>query len=160
MKNLIEKSKYLNLIAVLALLVSFVVALGWGVMQAFKAWKEVVTSVGQSSEISLYLIKTIDAFLISIVLYLLAVSIYKLFIGDLNIPPQMVAKNLAELKSKLSSLIVLVLVVSFVEEIFENNPPINEVIGYAVSISLICGVLVAFSYVNGKHSHDEDDAAH
>ena len=160
MKKIIEKSKYLNLIAVFALLASFVFALGWSVAQAFKAWKEVVTTAGQSSEIILYLIKTIDAFLVAIVLYLLAVSIYKLFIGDLDIPPQMVAKNLSELKSKLSSLIVLVLVVSFVEEIFETNPPINQVVGYAIAISLICAVLVAFSHFSGKHGHEEDDPAH
>jgi uncharacterized membrane protein YqhA len=47
----------------------------------------------------------IDAFLIAIALYVFTVSIYELFVADLNLPDWMIAHNLDELKAKLSGII-------------------------------------------------------
>jgi uncharacterized membrane protein YqhA len=150
MKALIEKSKYLSLIAVITLLLSFGLALLWGVAKAIKAWREIIISYGQSPDISLLLIKLIDAFLIAIVLYLLAASIYKLFIGNLDLPPFLVARNLTELKSKLSSIIVLVIAVRFVEFLFEGSMQAFHVMWLALATALVGGTLIAFGYFGYK----------
>src|SRR3989304_7248386 len=98
MRNLMEQSKYLSVIAVVTLLLIFILALLWGVARAVAAGYEIIASFGQSSAISLLLIKVIDSFLIAIVLYLLAASIYRLFVGDPGLPARMVARNLPGLK--------------------------------------------------------------
>jgi len=155
MKTLIEKSKYLSLIAVITLLLSFGLALLWSVAKAVTAWGEIISSYGQSSAISLLLIKLIDSFLISIVLYLLAASIYKLFIGDLELPSHLVANNLSELKSKLSSVIVLVIAVRFVESLFGESMQPVQVMWLALATTLVAGTLIAFSYFSSKNEKDE-----
>ena len=156
MKTLIEKSKYLSLIAVVVLLVTFALALLWGVGSAFAAWREIVTSFGQSSKIILLLIKLIDAFLIAITLYLLAASMYRMFIGELNLPSQLVARNLTELKSKLSSLIVLVIVVRFMETFFADTVEPIQIMWLAVATALAAGTLIAFSYFSSKNGKAEE----
>jgi uncharacterized membrane protein YqhA len=154
MKTLIEKSKYIMLIAVFTLLLTSGLTLLWGVAKAFIAWREIITSYGQSSTISILLIKLIDSFLIAIVLYLLAASIYELFIGDLDLPSQMVAHNLPELKSKLSGIIVLVIAVHFTEMLFEESVPPIQVMWLAVATALIAGVLIAFANFGPKNNKD------
>lgn len=150
MKTFLEKSKYLSLIAVVTLLLSFAVALLWGVVKAITAWREIITSVGQSSEISLLLIKVVDAFLIAIVLYLLAASIYKLFVGDVELPSRMVARNLPELKSKLSGVIVLVMAVRFAESLFEGAVAPLQLLWLALATAVVAAALIAFSYFGYK----------
>ena len=66
MKTLITRARYLSLVAVVALLAAFLLALLWGLARTFTAAAEMISSWGQSSSISLYLIKVVDAFLIAI----------------------------------------------------------------------------------------------
>lgn len=150
MKTLIEKSKYFHVIAVITLLVTFGLALLWGVARAIGVWYKIIASYGQSSEINLLLIKLIDIFLIAIVLYLLAASIYYLFVGNLEKPSRMVARNISELKSKLSTLIVLVISVRFVELLFEENIQAIEILWFGIASAFVMGVLIVFAYLSTK----------
>jgi uncharacterized membrane protein YqhA len=151
MKSIIEKSKYLSLLAVITLLLTFALSLIWGIAQAVKAWGEIILSLGQSPDVILSILKLIDAFLVTIVLYILAASIYELFVSKVELPSTLVASSLTELKSKLSSVIVLVLAVHSVEVIFDEGIPGLEKVWQVVAISLIAIVLIAFSYFGTSH---------
>jgi uncharacterized membrane protein YqhA len=145
MKTLIEKSKYLSLVAVISLLITFVLSLFWGISQAIENWMKIILSVGRASDITISMPKLIDVFLIAIFLYILAVSIYTLFVSDVELPTSLVARNLAELKRKLSSVIVLVMAVHFVEVLFEDGISGLEKVWVAIATALVTGVLIAFS---------------
>jgi uncharacterized membrane protein YqhA len=155
MKNILEKSRYLSLLAVFVLLLSFGLALLWSSARAFRAWQEIITSYGQSPAISLLLIKLVDACLIAIVLYILAVSIYKLFVGELALPSGMAANSLSGLKNKLGGVIVLVIVVRFVETMFEATMGTIEILWLAVSTALVGGTLIAFGRFGPGEDRDE-----
>ena len=158
MKTIFEKSKYLSLIAVFTLLLTFALSIFWGIAQAVNTWKEIILSLGQSSDIILSILKLIDTFLVAIVLYILAVSIYELFVGKVELSSKLVARSLSELKTKLSSLIVLVMAVHFVEVIFDERITGLEMVWQAIAISLVAIVLIAFSYFGAFHGqHDIQD---
>ena len=53
MKTLIEKSRYLGLVAVVILLLTFALSLFWGTIMAVKAWVLIILSTGQSPDIIL-----------------------------------------------------------------------------------------------------------
>jgi uncharacterized membrane protein YqhA len=159
MKKLIEGTKHLSLIAVITLLLVFILALLWGLARAVAAGYEIISSYGQSSSISLLLIKVIDAFLIAIVLYLLAASIYRLFFDDVGLPPRMVARNLPELKSKLSGVIVLVMAVRFVESLFEETQQPMDLLWLGLGTAAVGGMLIAFSYLGAKDEPADQDKA-
>ena len=144
MKSLIRQSRYLSLIAVVTLLLTFLLALLWGVARAVAAGLEIVRSSGQSSAVSLLLIKSVDAFLIAIVLYILAASIYSLFFDDPGLPSRLVARDLLELKSKLSGVVVLVLAVRFVESLFEEILLPSDVLWVGLAVAAVGGMLIAF----------------
>jgi len=158
MKTLIEKSKYLSLVAVISLLITFVLSLFWGISQAINNWMKILLSVGQASDITISILKLIDVFLIAIFLYILAVSIYKMFVSDVELPASLVARNLTELKGKLSSVIVLVMAVYFAEILFEDGISGLEKVWYAIATALVTGVLITFSYLGasrGDENHQD-----
>jgi uncharacterized membrane protein YqhA len=157
MKALIEKSKYLILIAVVTLLITFALAVFWGVASAVSAWVDIVASAGQAPDITLSLIKLIDVFLLVVVLYLLAASIYKLFIGDVDLPDRLVARNLPELKSKLSGIIVLVIAVHFVEFLFDKNVAPIDLFWVAAATTLVSAALIAFDYISHSKEPEQDE---
>jgi len=153
MKKLFEKSTYLIFIAALVLLVSSIFALLWGTVKAIKVWSLMISSLGQDSAISLGMIQLVDAFLIAVVLYIFAVSVYELFVGDLALPEWMVVHNLDELKVKLGSVIVLVMAVRFVEHLFEELTAPLEVVYYAIATAVVAAALIAFGYFTEKAEH-------
>jgi len=155
MKTIIEKSKYLSIIAVITLLLTFALSLFWGIAQAVKAWAIIILSLGQSSDIILSILKLIDTFLVAIVLYIMAASIYELFVSKVELSSKLVARSLSELKSKLSSVIVLVMAVHFVEVIFDERITGLEKVRQAIAISLVAIVLIALNYFGATHGkHD------
>ena len=158
MKTIIEKSKYLSVLAVVPLLLTFALSLFWGIAQAVKTWGKIILSLGQSADIILLVLKLIDTFLVAIVLYILAASIYELFVGKLELPSNLVARSLSELKSKLSSVIVLVMAVHFVEVIFDDGIAGLEKVWQAIAITLVAMVLIAFNYFGASRGqHDSQD---
>ena len=155
MKTIIEKSKYLSLLAVMTLLLTFALSLFWGIAQSIKAWGKIILSQGQSPDIIVSILKLIDAFLVAMVLYILAASLYELFVGKVELPSKLVARSLTELKSKLSSVIVLVLAVHSVEVIFDEGITGLEMVWQVVAMSLIAIVLIAFSYFGTSHEQTD-----
>jgi uncharacterized membrane protein YqhA len=105
MTKLLEKTKYIALVAVFFLLATTLFAFGWGALKAVTTISTIIVSSGKDPEIEVSLITVIDAFLIAIALYVFTVSIYELFVADLNLPDWMIAHNLDELKAKLSGVI-------------------------------------------------------
>lgn len=156
MKTIIEKSKYLSLFAVVTLFITFIFALVWGIIQAVNLWGVIINSRGQDPYITLSIVKLIDVFLVILVVYILCVSIYKIFIGNVDLPSRLIAGSLSELKSKLSSVIILVMAVHFVDIMFDENIIGLQMLWQAIAISLVMLVLIVFAYLN--NSHDEENS--
>lgn len=133
-------------VATVILLIVTFFAMIWGGIKAFHAIELILTSRGQSHEIEVYLIRVVDAFLIAIVLYLFAVSIYELFIGGLALP---VAKNLGEMKTQLSGVIIMVMAIQFLEYVLSDYPALQQLYEGA-SIAFVAGVLLLLNYIVGR----------
>ena len=144
MKRVIEHSRYLNILIVILLLITFVFALIWAGARAVTTWVGIVSGATQGTAISLQIIEVMDAFLVAIVLYLLATGIYELFIGDLTLPDWMEVHSLNELESKLTSMIFLVIVVRFLEVLFQEGRSSMDTLWLALATAVIGAVLIAF----------------
>lgn len=149
MKTILEQSKQFAWISIIALIIAALFAFLWGAVKTFDAVSIIITTLGQDPLITFYLIQLVDIFLIAITLFILAASIHELFIGKLNLPDWMVAHNLDELKVKLSSVIVLVMAVKFVQKLVESSDAL-ELLLQGVAIAVVSGMLIAFSYFKNK----------
>lgn len=149
MKSFIEKTRYLNLIAVFALLLATIDAFALGLIKTYKAILAIFTSAGRDPLILYYLIQLVDTFLVAIVLYIFAVSVYELFIGKLDLPDWMLAHNLHDLKAKLSSVIILVAAVRFIESLMEGTDAL-QLLYMGGAVALVSAALIAFSILGKK----------
>ncbi len=133
-------------VATAVLLIVAFFAVVWGGIKAVHAIELILSSRGESHEIEVYLIRVVDAFLIAMVLYLFAVSIYQLFIGGLSLP---VAKDLGEMKGQLSGVIIMVMAIQFLEHVLSDFPPLQQLYEGA-SIAFVAGVLLFLNYIVGR----------
>lgn len=143
MSRLLEKSRYLVTIGVLGLLVASLGSFAWGVFQTYHALALIVGSLGTDAGITVALIEIVDIFLIATTLLIFAVNLYELFVADLDVPEWMVAHDLHELKTKLSSMIVLVMAVKFVEKLV-GAKNYADLLQYGAAVALVSGILIAF----------------
>jgi uncharacterized membrane protein YqhA len=149
MKLIVEKSRYLAMIGVIGLLVAAIAAFGWGFYKTGLLVYEVTIGASASTSVIVDLVKIVDFFLIATTMLIFSASLYELFIAEVNLPDWMIAHNLYDLKSKLSSMIVLVLAVKFLEEVFLAKDAYNLMLT-GIAIAVISGVLIAFSYFGKK----------
>jgi uncharacterized membrane protein YqhA len=149
MARIIEHSKYLVVVAVFALLAAAAAAFGWGALKTYGVVSLIITSAGEDAAITVELIRLMDAFLIATALLIFAASLYELFLGELKLPEWMLAHNLHELKAKLSSIVVLVMAVKFLERLAEWQDAPGTVL-YALAVAAVSAVLIALSRLGGK----------
>jgi len=149
MNKFLASTRYLIVIGVVALLVSALAAFGWGVVKTVDAVNLIVTSQGHDAGITIALVEIVDAFLIAMTLLIFALGIYELVITDLPLPEWMQIHNLHDLKSKLGSLLVLVMAVKFLEKLAEWKNA-QETLFFALAIAVISATLIAFSAFGGK----------
>ena len=149
MKFLLERSRYLALIGIISLLVASFAAFAWGTIKTVSTTLLVIRSLGADSSIIIELIEIIDIFLISTTILIFAASLYELFIGKLDLPEWMLAHNLYELKGKLSSMIVLVMAVKFLQKFVDAKDP-AELLQRGIAVGIVSAVLIAFGYFGKK----------
>lgn len=149
MKFLLERSRYLALIGIISLLVASFAAFAWGIFKTGLTTLLVFQSLGGDSAITIELIELIDIFLIATTILIFSVSLYELFIGELDMPEWMLAHDLYELKAKLSSMIVLVMAVKFLQQVIEAKDG-TELLQRGAAVALISAVLIAFGYYGKK----------
>jgi uncharacterized membrane protein YqhA len=149
MKNILEKSRYLAMIGVISLLIASFAAFAWGVLKAVSVIQVTIMSRGQDPVISVEFIGVIDSFLIATTMLIFAASLYELFIGPLELPGWMLAHSLYDLKTKLSSMIVLVMATKFLEKLLEVKDT-KMLLDMSISITLVSAALIAFGYFGKK----------
>ena len=149
MKFILEKSRYLAIVGVISLLVAAVAAFAWGTFKTVQTVMLVIESMGRDPAITVEFIEIVDSFLIATAILIFTVSLYELFIGEINVPEWMLAHNLYELKTKLSSMLILVMSVKFFEKFLEVKDAL-ELLELGLAISVVSAVLIAFGYFGKK----------
>jgi len=150
MYKLLEKSRYLAVLGVLALLVAALAAFIWGLFQTWHALVIIFGTWGGDPGITVALIEIVDSFLIATTLLIFSVNLFELFVTDLDIPEWMESHDLYELKTKLSSMIILVMAVKFVEKLVDVKD-YGDLLQFGASITLVSGMLIAFNHFVHKN---------
>ena len=149
MKFLLERSRYLALIGIISLLVASFAAFAWGTIKTVTTTLLVIQTLGSDASITIELIELIDIFLIATTILIFSASLYELFIGKLELPEWMLAHDLYELKAKLSSMIVLVMAVKFMQKLLEVKDT-QDLLRTGIATAIVSAVLIAFGYFGKK----------
>lgn len=149
LKRMLESGRYMALLGVVSTLAASLTVFLWGTWKTGAVILSLLGTGGKEPLALVRLIELMDKFLIAIGLYLFAVGIYELFIGDLQLPDWLQIHDLHDIKSRLSQILVLFLAVSFLERLMEWKEPLAT-LQFAVGITLVMGSLIAFDRLGEK----------
>jgi uncharacterized membrane protein YqhA len=150
MDRIVETSRYLVLLAVIATLVASGATFVWGVWKTVVVVMELVVAGGKDPLAAVALIALMDKFLIATGLYIFAAGMYGLFFNELKVPAWLVVHSLHDIKSRLSSIVILVMAITFLERLVEWRDPQGTMF-FAIAIALVTAALIAFSYFGEKN---------
>jgi uncharacterized membrane protein YqhA len=144
MERILEKSRYLILFAVIGSLVASAAAFVWGAYKTALVLYQMFFTKAEDGIVTVSLVELMDKFLIAVGLYIFAIGMYELFFRPLNLAPWLVVHNLHEIKARLSSIIVLVMAILFVEQLVAWRDP-QGTMYFAISIGVVAAALIAFN---------------
>jgi uncharacterized membrane protein YqhA len=154
MKWLIEKSRYLSLIGVGGLSVCAVTAFFLGAYKTFRTVEAIVLNDVRDDFALIALFDCLDTFLVATAMMVIAVSLYELFIGSLEVPDWMLVRNLSELKAKFTFVIIPVMSVKFLQRLLSGENALDTLY-LGVAVGVVAAALAAFNYVSEKEKMDE-----
>jgi len=149
MKRLIKKSKNLFLIAVASSLLASAAGFVWGLIKTLIVIMEFILSYGKDPFGTIALIEVMDIFLLATVLFIFAMGMYELFIESIELPEWLIINNLHDLKVKLSSVIILIMGITFLKHLVEWTDP-EGTLFFGIAVAVVSASLIAFGYYGGK----------
>jgi uncharacterized membrane protein YqhA len=145
MGPIVARSRYLALVGVACAVVAALLAFAGA---AVKIVKLVVALVGGDvGGLALALLQSLDAILIGAALLIIAVGIYELFIGALDVPDGIQSASFDALKNRLAGIAVLVMAVIFVERL-ETSSDAHLIVADGLAVALVSAALIALSRSN------------
>jgi uncharacterized membrane protein YqhA len=159
LRNILAGSRYLIIISVLGTLVGSIIVLGYGAVTVvgvlitvfvnhFIFTTEEVKIVAASS------VELIDLFLLSTILYIVSLGLYKLFIdSNLPLPGWLIITDLNDLKERILGVIMVLLAISFLGYVVEWHFGDYSIVALGLGVGLVLfaiGYLVTAGALNGK----------
>ncbi len=148
LQQLLESGRYLVLIGVLASLVASAASFVWGAYKTVTLLMKLLAG-STDGQAAAGFIALMDKFLIAAGLYIFAVGMYELFVGDLVLPAWLVTHNLHQIKTRLSSIVILLLAMVFLEHVIEWDNA-QTVLMNGIGIAVIIAALIAFNLFGEK----------
>src|SRR3972149_11632722 len=138
LKTILENAKYTVILAVLSSLAASVSLFIWASIKMFVTLYHMFVDMvsPEASGTTAHAVAILDSFILAVILYIFAIALYELFIGELKLPEWLVIKDLDDLKKKLSSVIALMLAVTFLEHLAEWEDAQGTLM-FAVAIAVV-----------------------
>lgn len=143
-ESLVSKSRYLIIIGILGLLAGAIEACCWSAVNAYHVIVALLHHEQYETGV-VGLLHMLDAFLVAAVLLLVAIGTYGLFIGPIgDVPESLMVKSLHALKVRFASMLILLMIVTFVEHLLSWSDPWNTLV-FGGAIALVSITLVGYS---------------
>jgi uncharacterized membrane protein YqhA len=118
---ILAKSRYLVLLAVIGSMLGMIALFSYGLYDLLNVLYKSFARINDeklAKDLTYAVIEVIDIFLLGTVCYITARGLYELFIDDtLDLPQWLQINNLDDLKNKLTSVIIVVMGVSFLSQV-------------------------------------------
>lgn len=146
--RILAGSRHLVLLAVVCSFIASITVLIYGTMQTLGTIVHIFTEGSVSSkgakELVVSFVEIIDLFLLSTVFYITALGLYELFIDDrIKVPVWLEIHSIDDLKTKLASVVVVILSVLFLGQAVSWNGTTN-ILPFGVSNALVIASLTYF----------------
>ncbi|AFZ69131.1 YqhA family protein [Deinococcus peraridilitoris] len=157
----VGQSRFIVLLAVIAVMLVAVSLFLLGTVQAaysvWSAWSEVVGGKLNSTDLTVEFLEIVSVMLKAVVFYIIGVGLYSLFIAPLNLTVSLGVETLNDLESKVVSVVIVIMSITFLEHFIRWTEPI-ETLQFGVAFAVVVAALVFFQRYS--HRAKEDQQAH
>jgi uncharacterized membrane protein YqhA len=157
----VGRSRFVVLLAVAGVMLVAVTLFLLGTIQAaagvYHAWQGVVRGEFASTQLTVEFLEIVSVMLKAVVFYIIGVGLYSLFVAPLNITVSLGVQTLSDLESKVVSVVVVILGVTFLEHFIRWREPL-ETLQFGAAAALMVAALVLFQRY--AHQAKEDQKAH
>lgn len=159
--RVIGRSRFVVMIAVAAVMIValslFLLGTILAAVSVWNAWKAVFEGQIGSTDLTVQFLEVVSVMLKAVVFYIIGVGLYSLFIAPLNLTVALGVETLNDLESKVISVVIVILAVTFLEHFIRWEQPV-EMLQYGGALSLVVAALVLFQMLS--HRAKEDQKAH
>lgn len=141
-RSILERLRYVIVIAVAGLTITTVGTLVWAVARGVDLIVVVAAGGWRQDAPVVNLLQVIDLFLVATVQLLVALGLYELFVEDLTLPSWLTVRNLDELKRPIVQVLVVILAIKFLERALGGDA--RDILYYGAAIAVVIASLVAF----------------
>jgi uncharacterized membrane protein YqhA len=157
----IGRTRYIVLLAVVAVLLVAVSLFLLGTIQAvlavWNAWSGVLRGELGTTDLTVTFLEIVSVMLKAVVFYIIGVGLYSLFIAPLNLTVSLGVQTLSDLESKVISVVVVILGVTFLEHFIRWEEPV-ETLQFGAALAVVVIALVLFQMYS--HRVKEDQQSH
>ncbi|TCS38028.1 putative membrane protein YqhA [Paucimonas lemoignei] len=156
--QVIGHTRFIVLLAVTAVMLVAVSLFLLGALQAvfgiWDAWRTVLNGDLHATQLTIRFLEIVSVMLKAVVFYLIGVGLYSLFVSPLNITVSLGVQTLADLESKVISVVVVIMSVTFLEHFVGWSHP-KETLEFGGSLALVVVALVLFQRFNQLAKKDQ-----
>ena len=149
MPRVLSAARYVVFLGVVACLLGALLLFVGALAQLVVVTTAFFTGLGTPKGIKVLAVSEIflaDVTLIATALFLVAVGLYELFVGKIDLPVGVTVVSLEDLKDKLVGVIIVALAVSFLAQIAIWDGK-TDLLPYGASVALVILALGAFTYL-------------
>jgi uncharacterized membrane protein YqhA len=155
--RLIGRSRLIVVVAVVAVLVCafslFILGAWLAVEAVWLSWAGVVQGDAGTTEVTIRFLEIVTVMLKAVFFYLIGVGFYSLFISPLNVTVAMGVETLNDLETKVISIIVVIMAVSFLERFIQHESGL-EVLATSGALGIAVAALVFFKIYTNREGQE------
>lgn len=151
---LLNQARYLVLIAVAGLTALSVATFAWAIAKTVKLFGALLDGGWRGDVALVDLLGVIEMYLLAIVQLIVAIGLYELFVGDLDVPNWLEVTSLDDLKKSIVDVLVVFLGVKGIEGLVEAERPLDALMLVGATAALIVA-LSLFRMVTARAKVDK-----
>lgn len=140
----LEAARYLVVVGAATSLLLAAATYVWSIVKALRFVDTLFGGSAKEDEALVKLFAAVDVLLIGTVLLIIGLGLWELFVHDLDLPPALTVTTFEDLKAKIATTLVLVLVVQFLEAVVQR-PDAEALMQRGIAVTLVGGLLVVFA---------------
>jgi uncharacterized membrane protein YqhA len=145
--QIIGRSRFVVLLAVISVMLVAISLFLFGAIEAavsiWRAWGLLINGELRSTQLTVQFLEIVSAMMKAVIFYIIGVGLYSLFISPLNLTVSLGVQTLNDLESKIISVVIVILGVTFLEHFIAWEQPLFT-LEFGAAMALVIGALVYF----------------
>jgi uncharacterized membrane protein YqhA len=153
--RILSRTRYLALAAVVGLGTTTIATFGLAVVKTVQVLRKLLDGGWNDDLIVVALLEAMDGYLLGVVQLIVAIGLYELFVGPLDVPDWLSARSLDDLKKPIIDVLILFVAIKGIERLLVISDPFDGLLSSA-SVAVLVVALTAYRVLTARKTASGD----